>query len=226
MSARHIAFILDGNRRWAKEHGLPSLEGHRRGYDNFKTISLAALDRGVEHLSAFVFSTENWNRSADEVSYLMDLLHKAIADELGFFLEHDVRLKVVGSRERLSEKLRLAIARAEEATKGCTRGQMNLCLNYGGRAEIVEGIKTLISQGVRVEDVTEEMVTANLWTAGIPEPDLIVRTSGEQRLSGFLTWSGTYSELLFVEKHWPDFSAADLDDALAVFAGRQRRFGK
>lgn len=226
MPLRHIAFILDGNRRWAKERGLPSLEGHRCGYDNLKTVALAALDRGIEHFSAFVFSTENWNRSVEEVSYLMDLLHKAIADELDFFLKNDVRLKVVGSRERISEKLRVAIERAEEATKGCTRGQMNLCLNYGGRAEMVDGIKAMIAEGVKAEDVTEELVASRLWSAGIPDPDLIVRTSGEQRLSGFLTWSGVYSELLFVDKPWPDFTKKDLDAALEEFAGRQRRFGK
>lgn len=226
MSLRHLAFILDGNRRWAKTKGLPTLEGHRRGYDNLKTIGLACLERGVEHVSAFVFSTENWNRSAEEVSYLMDLLHKAIADELGFFMEHDVRLRVIGRRDRLSDKLRAAIADAEAKTAKNGRGQMNLCLNYGGRAEIVDAVKTLVADGVRPDDVTEEALAAKLWTAGIPDPDLIIRTSGEHRLSGFLTWSGVYSELLFVEKHWPDFSAEDLDAALAEYARRERRFGK
>jgi len=226
MALTHLAFILDGNRRWAKAHGLPSFEGHRRGYDNLKTIGLAALERGVSHISAFVFSTENWNRSADEVSYLMDLLYKAIADEIGFFMEHDIRLKVVGSRERLSEKLRAAIANAEAKTAGNGRGQMNLALNYGGRAEIIEATKALIADGAKPEDVTEEMLTSKMWTAGVPDPDLIVRTSGEHRLSGFLTWSGVYSELLFVDKHWPDFGTEDLDAAIEEFARRERRFGK
>jgi len=226
MAIQHIAFILDGNRRWAKEHGFPSLEGHRRGYDNLKTIALAALDRGVAHFSAFVFSTENWNRSEEEVSYLMALLHKAISDEIGFFLENDVRLKVIGSRTRLAPSLLAAIDHAEKVTAGGKRGQMNLCLNYGGRTEIVEGVRALVTSGMRAEDITEETIARHLWSAGVPDPDLIVRTSGEQRLSGFLTWSGVYSELLFLEKHWPDYGVEDLDATLEEFAQRERRFGK
>ncbi|HTK04397.1 MAG TPA: polyprenyl diphosphate synthase, partial [Candidatus Eisenbacteria bacterium] len=226
MALTHLAFILDGNRRWAKARGLPTFEGHRRGYDNLKTIGLAALERGVTHVSAFVFSTENWNRSAEEVSYLMDLLYKAIADEIGFFMEHDIRLKVIGSRDRLSEKLQAAIANAEAKTAGNGRGQMNLCLNYGGRAEIVEAAKAVIASGARPEDVTEELLASKMWTAGVPDPDLIVRTSGENRLSGFLTWSGVYSELLFVDKHWPDFDAGDLDAAIEEYGRRERRYGK
>ncbi|MEY4745122.1 MAG: hypothetical protein RL272_1067 [Candidatus Parcubacteria bacterium] len=226
MPVKHIAFILDGNRRWAKAKGLPTLEGHRRGYDNLKTVGLACLGRGISHITAFVFSTENWNRSAEEVSYLMDLLYRAIADEIGFFMENDVRLKVLGRRDRLSPKLLAAIDDAEKMTAGNRRGQMNLCLNYGGRAEIVDAVKALAADGVRPEQVTEELLASKLWSAGIPDPDLIVRTSGEHRLSGFLTWSGVYSELLFVEKHWPDFDSADLDGALAEFERRERRFGK
>jgi len=226
MSLTHLALILDGNRRWAKTNGLPTLEGHRRGYDNLKTIGLAALERGMTHVSAFVFSTENWNRSAEEVSYLMDLLYKAIVDEVGFFMEHDVRLKVVGSRERLSDKLRQAIDAAEVRTAGNGRGQMNLCLNYGGRAEIVEAARALVAEGTRPEAVTEAVLAARMWTAGIPDPDLIVRTSGEHRLSGFLTWSGVYSELLFVDKHWPDFTVQDLEAAIEEYGRRERRYGK
>ena len=226
MALTHLAFILDGNRRWAKAKGLPTFEGHRRGYDNLKTIGLAALERGVTHVSAFVFSTENWNRSAEEVSYLMDLLYKAIADEIGFFMEHDVRLKVVGSRERLSDKLKTAIAEGEAKTAANTRGQMNLCLNYGGRAEIVEAVKKLVDEGLPLDEVTEKTLASHMWTAGIPDPDLIVRTSGEHRLSGFLTWSGVYSELLFVDKHWPDFNVEDLEAAIEEYGRRERRFGK
>ncbi len=226
MPLTHVAFILDGNRRWAKSKGLPTLEGHRRGYDNLKTIGLACLERHIRHMTAFVFSTENWNRSAEEVSYLMDLLYKAIAEEIGYFVENDVRLKVLGSRERLSPKLRSAIEAAEARTADFRRGQMNLCLNYGGRAEIIDAVKSLCAEGVRPDQVTEELLASRMWTAGIPDPDLIIRTSGEQRLSGFLTWSGVYSELLFVEKHWPDFTEKDLDAALEEYGKRQRRFGK
>lgn len=226
MPVRHLAIILDGNRRWAKSHHLPSLEGHRRGYDNLKVIGPAAIDRGIEHLTAFVFSTENWKRTAEEVSYLMDLLYKAIADELDFFMRNDIRLRVVGSRSGLSDKLREAIRNGEEKTAGNRRGQMNLALNYGGRAEIVEAVKTLVAEVRDPDEVNEELLASHLWTAGIPDPDLIIRTSGEHRLSGFLTWAGVYSELLFLDKHWPDFTVEDLDDALAEFDRRERRFGK
>ncbi len=226
MPVRHLAVILDGNRRWAKERGLPSLEGHRRGYENLKTIGVAALERGVAHFSAFVFSTENWNRAAEEVSYLMELLRRALSDELGFFTDHGVRLKVIGRREGLPDNVAAAVENAERVTAGNARGQMTLCLNYGGRAEIVDGVKRLIGEGRRPEEIDEAAVAGSLWTAGIPDPDLIVRTSGERRLSGFLTWSGVYSELLFLDKHWPDFTTDDLDAALAEYERRQRRFGK
>ncbi len=226
MPVRHIGIILDGNRRWAKARGLPSLEGHRRGYDNLKTIGLACLERGIGHFSAFVFSTENWQRSREEVGYLMDLLYLALTKELDFFQKHGIRLKVLGSRDRLSEKMVRAIDEAERATAANPRGQLNLCLNSGGRAEIVAAVRRIAAQGLGPEAITEATVSANVWSAGIPEPDLIIRTSGEKRLSGFLTWSGVYSELLFVDKHWPDFDARDLDAALADYDERQRRFGK
>jgi undecaprenyl diphosphate synthase len=226
MGLKHLAMILDGNRRWAKSKGLPTLEGHRRGYDNVKTIGLAALERGVEHFTVFAFSTENWKRSEEEVGYLMDLLHFALTAEVDFYMKHNVRLRVIGRREGLSEKMIAAIDAAEAKTAGNTAGQINLCINYGGRPEIIDAVKALLEAGVKTEEVTEELVASKMWMAGIPDPDLIVRTSGEQRLSGFLTWSGVYSELLFVEKHWPDFSVEDLDAALAEFEQRGRRFGK
>lgn len=223
---RHLAIVLDGNRRWAKEQNLPSLEGHRKGYENVKTIGLAALDRGVEYFSVFAFSTENWKRSQEEVGYLMELLLLALTRELDFFLRQNVRLKVVGRREGLSEKILKAIDEAEHSTANGTRGQINMCINYGGRAEIVDGIKKLIVQEKTVEEIDEEVVSQSLWTEGIPDPDMIVRTGGEQRLSGFLTWSGVYSELRFVDCHWPAFSAEDLEGCFEDFEGRQRRFGK
>lgn len=222
---KHLAIILDGNRRWAKEQGLPSLEGHRKGYENVKTIGLAALERGIEHFSVFAFSTENWKRSQEEVGYLMELLLLALTKELDFFLKHNVRLTVVGRREGLSEKIQKAIEDAEAKTAGGTRGQINMCINYGGRAEIVDGIQKIITQGKTVEEINEDVVSASLWTNGIPEPEMIVRTSGEKRLSGFLAWSGVYSELMFVDHYWPDFSVEDLDACLEEYQGRQRRYG-
>lgn len=226
MPIKHLAIILDGNRRWAKERGLPSLEGHRRGYDNVKAVGLAALDRGIEQFTAFAFSTENWNRSAEEVGYLMDLLHQALTNDLGFYQKNDIRLRVIGRREGLSEKLIEAIDRAERETSSNARGQFNVCINYGGRAEITDAARRIVSEGMPAKDVTEELISKKIWMAGIPDPDLIIRTSGEQRLSGFLAWSGVYSELLFVDAYWPDFSEKHLDEAIAEYERRERRFGK
>ena len=225
MALKHLAIILDGNRRWAKSKGLPTFEGHRRGYDNMKTIGLAALKRGVEQFTVFAFSTENWKRESEEVAYLMDLLELALTKEVDFYMKHDVRLKVIGRREGLSEKLVAAIEEAQMKTVRNTAGQINLCINYGGRAEIVDAVKALIVERHAAEEITEELIASKVWMQGIVDPDLIIRTSGEQRLSGFLTWSGVYSELLFVEKHWPEFDEADLDAAIAEFDRRARRFG-
>ena len=227
MSAvKHLGIIPDGNRRWAKANKLPTLEGHRRGYDKIKEIGKLCLARGVAMLTVFAFSTENWKRSEEEVSYLMGLLQHALEKDVDFYIKEGIRLRVLGRREGLSDALRKAIDSAERRTSGGSSGQINICLNYGGRAEIVDGLKRLIAEGAKAEDITEEAVAARLWSAGLPDPDLIIRTSGERRLSGFLTWSSAYSELLFVEPHWPDFDEAALDGALADFTERERRFGK
>ena len=156
----------------------------------------------------------------------MDLLHFALTSEVDFYMKHNVRLKVIGRREGLSDKLCQAIDEAEQKTANNTAGQINLCINYGGRAEIVDAVKQLVAEGVSADNITEELITSKTWMHDIPEPDLIIRTSGEQRLSGFLTWSGVYSELLFLEKHWPDFMVEDLEAAIAEFGDRERRFGK
>ncbi len=222
---KHLAIILDGNRRWAREKSLPTFEGHRKGYDNVKTIGLAALERGVEFLTVFAFSTENWKRSEEEVGYLMDLLHLALTKEVDFFIKNDIRLKVIGSRTELSEKLQKAIVKAEERTASGAKGQINMCINYGGRREILEGVRSLVRSGVDPEDITEELISGSVWMAGVPDPDLIVRTSGEQRVSGFLTWSGVYSELKFTDTYWPDFSVDELEVILEEFKNRSRRFG-
>jgi len=222
---RHLAVIPDGNRRWAKAQGLPTLEGHRRGYEKIKEFARLCFDRGIPMLTVFAFSTENWKRAEQEVSYLMGLLRHALEKDTDEYVRRGVRLKILGLREGLPEGLKGTIEAAEAKSASGERGQINICLNYGGRAELVEGVKRLLAEGARPEDLTEEKVAASLWTAGLPDPDLIIRTSGERRLSGFLTWSSAYSELLFTEKHWPDFDEAALDAALEDFAGRQRRFG-
>jgi len=225
MQINHIAIILDGNRRWARSHNLPTVEGHRRGYDRVKEVGDWCLTRGIKNLTVYAFSTENWKRSKEEVGYLMDLLYLALTKEVDYYVQRNIRLRVIGRRRELSDKLIKAIDDAEEKTKNNTAAQINLCINYGGRAEIIAGVQKLIDAGISSDQITEQMFADQLWTADLPDPELIIRTSGEHRLSGFLTWSGVYSELLFIDKHWPDFSEQDLDDALAWFSNRSRRFG-
>src|SRR3989339_788189 len=217
MKLNHLAIIPDGNRRWARQRGLPTLEGHRHGYKKIKHIGEWCLQRGIVHLTIWGFSTENWKRSEEEVSYLMDLIFLALTKEIDFYQERGIRLRVFGNIKELPSRIQKAVTEAEEKTKDGKNGQLNICLNYGGRAEIIEGIKNLLAKGYRPEDITEEMVTQALWTGDLPSPDLIIRTSGEQRLSGFMSWLGGYSELLFLEKHFPDFEEEDLDAALREF---------
>lgn len=222
---KHLAIILDGNRRWAKENGKTRIKGHKAGYENVKRIGELCLKRDIEHLTVFAFSTENWNRSEREVGYLMDLLHKALTEEVDYFHENNVRLNVVGRREGLPEKVVDAIESAENKTADNTAGQFNICLNYGGRAEFIDGVKAMLKKGLSPSEINEEKVAAHLWTGGLPDPEMIIRTSGEKRLSGFLTWSSVYSELYFTDTYWPDFSEEDLDEALAEYERRERRYG-
>lgn len=222
---KHLGIIMDGNRRWAKEHGLPSLEGHRRGYNKMKEVGDWCLARGIEILTVYAFSTENWNRSAEEVAYLMKLLKEALTKELPEFMAKGIKLKIIGSRERLSADLVEAIDQAEKQTRNNQRGILNIALNYGGHLEIVEAMRKIAAQGKTPEEITEELIAQNIYTAGQPDPDLIIRTSGEHRLSGFLTWQSVYSELYFVKTHWPAFSEQDLDQIIEDFNQRERRFG-
>lgn len=222
---KHLGLILDGNRRWAKTQGLPTLEGHRKGYENLKTISLAAFERGVSFVSAYVFSTENWNRSKEEVDYLMKLLIWVAKNELKELHKKNIRIRFIGSRERLGQDVIKAVDAAEAKTRDNTGGELLLCLNYGGHQEIVDAVNKIITQKV-TQPLSVSDFADQLYAPDVPPVDLIVRTSGEQRLSNFMLWRAAYSELLFVDKHWPDFAPADLDEALENYANRQRRFGK
>jgi undecaprenyl diphosphate synthase len=221
----HLGLILDGNRRWAVDQGLSQLEGHRKGYENLKHIGKAAIAQGIKYVSAYVFSTENWNRSREEVGYLLDLLFWVATNEVDEMHKENIRVRFVGSRERLSDKILKAIDRAETKTAGNTNGTMALCLNYGGQQEIADSVKAIVAAGTSAEDVTPDLIAEHLYAPDIPPVDLIIRTSGEQRISNFMLWRAAYSELIFVEKHWPGFTEVDLDDCLAEFASRQRRFG-
>jgi undecaprenyl diphosphate synthase len=223
---RHLGLILDGNRRWAKEHNLPVYEGHKAGYRNMETILEAAMDRGVEYVSVYAFSTENWHRSAEEVRQLMRLFLWIFKHELENLKRHGVRVHVLGSKVRLGKALVKAIHNAEQETKDYKKGTLLFCLNYGGQQEIVDTMKQLLAEGVDPADMTAERISEKLESGGVPPVDLIIRTSGEQRLSNFMLWQAAYSEFMFTPTKWPDFSVDELDEMLAVYANRHRRFGK
>src|SRR5581483_7069452 len=223
---QHLGLIIDGNRRWAREHGVPVAEGHRQGYLNVRTITAAAMRRGVRYLSAYVFSTENWKRDEQEVRDLMKLLSWVLRHEVHQLHKEGIRLRIAGSRLRLGAAMVRAILHAEDLTKNNTRGTLLLCLDYGGQQEIVDAVKRIAASGVEPEDITPELITHHLYAPDVPAPDLIIRTSGEQRLSNFMLWGSAYSELAFPAVKWPDFTEAELDKVLADYANRQRRFGK
>ena len=222
---RHIGFIIDGNRRWAKEHGLPTYEGHLAGYNGLKDVLLEVLHQGVKYASAYVFSTENWKRSEEEIGHLMGLLLKVLEVDVPIFTEHNVKLRVIGTREGLSEAISRAIDKAELATADLDGGELLLCLNYGGHLEIADAVKKIVQSGVSAGDVTPELIAQHLYAPEVPPCDLIVRTSGEQRLSNFMLWRAAYSELLFIDKNWPDMTKEDVHAILEKYSLRQRRFG-
>lgn len=217
---------MDGNRRWAKERGMPSLEGHRAGYERMKEVGDWCLDRGIAVLSVFAFSTENWNRTQEEVGYLMDLLEDALTKEVDHYMARGIRIRILGRRDRLRPSILRAIDDAERRTSGNEKATICICLNYGGRPEIVDACKRIVADGLSASDVTEDALQSRMYWPEMPPPDLVIRTSGEERLSGFLTWESVYSEIHWCEKHWPDFDEAELDRAVEEFAKRQRRFGK
>jgi undecaprenyl diphosphate synthase len=222
---RHLGIIVDGNRRWAREHGLPIYEGHKAGYKVMEMVLDEAMDRGVEYVSMYAFSTENWNRPADEVKQLMKLFMWIFKHELENLKKHGVRVHVLGSKVRLGKALLKAIHNAEEETKEFTRGTLLLCLDYGGQQEIVDVMKRLAAEGITPEEITAEQISAALERDGIPPVDLIIRTSGEQRLSNFMLWNAAYSELMFTDTKWPDMTVQEFDGMLDDYASRHRRFG-
>jgi len=222
---KHLGYIVDGNRRWAKKHGLPTYEGHLAGYNALKEVALASLEAGVEYMSAYVFSTENWKRSADEVKKLMGLVLRVLTSDIPEFNKHNVRLRVIGSREGVDPKIIKAIENAEEATAGNTGGVFAVCFNYGGQKEIVEAVQSLVRQGIAADDITEELIAQHLYAPEIPPVDMIIRTSGEQRLSNFMLWRAAYSEFMFMKKMWPDMTKDDVATIIKEYARRQRRFG-
>lgn len=221
----HIGYIIDGNRRWAKSHGIPTYEGHLAGYSAIQEVVKATFDAGVRYVSVYIFSTENWKRSEEEVGKLMGLVLKLLTSDLKQLEENDIKLVVLGSREGVSDKILRAIDDAENRTMNNTRGTLGLCFNYGGQLEITDAIKKIVQSGVGADDITPELITENLYGPEVPPVDLIVRTSGEQRISNFMLWRAAYSELLFVEKLWPDMTKDDVAAILKEYSRRDRRIG-
>jgi undecaprenyl diphosphate synthase len=219
----HVAIVMDGNGRWATKRFLPRVAGHQQGVGALSRCVKACGARGIGVLTVFAFSSENWNRPADEVSGLMELLALALAREVPSLKANGVRLHFVGEREQLSEKVRAGLAQAEAATAENQRLVLNVCFNYGGRWDIAQAARRLAERG---ETITELALDRALALAHVPDPDLVIRTGGELRISNFLLWQAAYSELHFSDRLWPDFDEAALDEAIAVFASRERRFGK
>jgi undecaprenyl diphosphate synthase len=223
---RHVAIIMDGNRRWAKTRGLPDFEGHAAGMEAVRGLLQHAVRRGLPMLTLYAFSRENWARTDEEVSGLFDLLGRAIASETDELAEQGVRVRVLGRMDELPQETRTAIEDAVARTASGTRLGLNIAWNYAGRTEIVDAVRRLIEAGVPADQVDERAFSAALYTAGLPDPDLVIRTGGEQRISNFLIWQAAYAELVFTDCLWPDFGPEAFDAALLEFARRSRRFGR
>ena len=226
---RHVAIIMDGNGRWAQRRGLPRLEGHRRGADTVRDITTAAREIGLEYLTLYSFSVQNWQRPVEEVKGLMDLLEEYCLGERELLMKHDIRLNLIGRLSNLPTSTRKAFEELRDVTQDNSSMVLTLAIDYGGREELVEAAKSMgqaIAQGdISPDDIDEKMLTAQLGTADIPDPDLMIRTSGEVRLSNFLLWQAAYTELLFTDVLWPDFDPQQFKDCMGDFNMRQRRFG-
>lgn len=226
---RHVAIIMDGNGRWAKKRMLPRVAGHRRGADAVRTCVTACMNMGIDYLTLYAFSSENWNRPADEVADLMNLLQIYLRKEVSELNKKNVRIRFIGSRERLAPDTLALMENAEALTGGNTRLNVNIALNYGAQSEIVAAARAVaadVAAGtITLDDVTQERLSARMLTNGIPDPDMIVRTSGEKRLSNFMLWQAAYAELVFLDVLWPDFDESSLQNAVEEYWQRDRRYG-
>ena len=221
---KSVGIIMDGNRRWAKEHGLPTLEGHRRGYDKLSEVASWCREFGVDEVIVYAFSTENWNRAKEEVAYLLDLFRHGVKSQIENAMKEGTKLLFPGERSMFPKDIQELIVKGEEETQGNTKGTMAIALSYGGRSEILSAIKRILPE--KIPELTEEEFEKHLWTGGLEDPDMIIRTSGEQRLSGFLTWKSVYSELFFTDTFWPAFTKEEFARMLKEYGERKRRFGK
>lgn len=226
---KHIAIILDGNRRWAKAKGKPASFGHKTGADTLEKIVRYANNIGIKYLTAYVFSTENWKRTTEEVSAIMTILKNYLDDFSKRADLENIKIKIIGNPDRLSPKMQKSLQNCMERTKNNTGIVFNIALNYGGRDEIVRAVRTIAEKAqkgeISPEEITENTISENLYTRNQPDPDLVIRTSGEERISNFLLWQIAYSEFLFVQKNWPDFTEEDLDKAIEEYQKRTRKFG-
>ncbi|MBQ8847872.1 MAG: isoprenyl transferase [Candidatus Gastranaerophilales bacterium] len=225
-SLSHIAIIMDGNRRWAKEHLLPSMMGHKKGVDALKKVTRACDDFGVKYLTLYAFSTENWNRKKEEVDFLMDLLATTLKNELKELNENNVKMNFIGNLSQLNDNLQNILNESKEVTKNNTGVVLTVAINYGARDEIVNAIKNIVKDKVDEDEITQELVSNYLYTKNIPDPDLLIRTSGEKRISNYLLWQIAYSEIYITDTYWPEFNKDTLALAIKEFAKRQRRWGK
>jgi len=221
----HVGFILDGNRRWARSHSLPDMDGHLSGYNALKEVMSSCFDAGVEYVSIYTFSTENWQRDGKEVSGLMKLALRVVTTDLKDLIKDRIRVRFLGRAEGLSGKLIKGIETAEEKTKHFTGKTLAICFNYGGQQEIVDAVQASIADGVAPEAITADVITTHLYAPDVPPVDMVVRTSGEQRLSNFMLWRVVYSEFMFIEKFWPDMTKQDVTDIIKEYTRRTRRFG-
>ncbi len=222
---RHVGIIMDGNGRWARARGLPRLAGHRAGTENLRRMLRAAVEFGIQILTIYAFSTENWDRPEDEVKGLLSIMERVIDRELSELDKEGVQVRHIGRLERTSPRLRQKIRNAIELTRNNRRLILNVAFDYGGRAELVDAVRHIIADGVPAEQVDEVLVSRYLYTAGLPDPDLIIRTSGEMRISNFLIWQGAYAEFYVTPTLWPDFDKDELYKALQGYGQRERRFG-
>ena len=223
---QHIAIIMDGNRRWAKERNLPSAMGHKKGVDALKKTLRACNDFGIKYLTVYAFSTENWNRKKEEVDFLMELLAITLTNELAEMHAEGVVISFIGDTTKLSEKLQKILQNSVETTKNNTGVHLQIAFNYGARDEIVHAVKNIAAKGIKPEDITEDLISENLYTKNIPDPDLLIRTGGEMRISNYLLWQIAYSEIYITKQYWPEFDKNSLVIAIEEFHNRQRRFGK
>ena len=225
---KSIGIILDGNRRWAREQGLPTMEGHKIGYEKIKEVLRWVKEFGITTVYIYAFSTENWHRSKEEVAYLMKLFLRSFGQDAKSLIKEKLKIKFVGQIERFSPAIRMAIKKLEKATANFSNGQLVICLSYGGRAEIVAAIKKIVREktGDEIAKLTEEQFSQYLWTAGLPDPELVIRTSGEVRTSNFLPWQTVYSEWFFAKTYWPAFNKKEFEAILEEFSGRKVRRGQ